>query len=124
MRNKDIARYCREVQALLPGGFQQKRSIVKGLRESIIQSMDGAEKIDYDAITQRFGSPTQVATSYVEEMEPQEVLHGLRIRRKIVAAFVVGMAMIVLIWIIAVVISGIDFANSINGHIEVYINEY
>ena len=122
MKNKDMERYCREVRALLPGGFRQKRKLMKGLRDSLSRYLEDAAESDYGAIVRRFGLPTQIAVSYMEEMEPQEVLRSMNIRRKIVGIIAAGVIVIVLLWGISILVSAIDFANSMGGHIEVIIN--
>lgn len=121
MNNKDMKRYYREVRSLLPGGFRRKRKLMKGLGDSLVRYLEDVEEADYSMIVRHFGTPAQIAVSYMEEMEPQEVLRELNVRKKIVSILVVSMTSIVLLWGVGVLISAVDFANSIGGHFEIYI---
>lgn len=121
MNNKDMKRYCREVKLLLPGGFRRKRKLMKGLRDSLVRYLEDVAEADYSVIVRHFGTPAQIAVSYMEEMEPQEVLRELNVRKKIVRILVISMTSIVLLWGVGVLISAVDFANSTGGYFDVYI---
>lgn len=54
---------------------------------------------DFAELSRRFGTPKQVASSCVENMDTEELLHNLRIRRRILG-IVAGTALIVLmLWV-------------------------
>lgn len=53
---------------------------------------------DYRAIVSRFGIPKQIASAYVDDMDTGELLHNLRIRRKIVRIVVVTALLVITAW--------------------------
>ena len=68
---------------------------------------------DYAAITQRFGTPQQIAASYIEEMSTPELTQQLRIKKRIIGATAL---VLVLIWAGFVLAVTIDSHKSINGY--------
>lgn len=123
MKNKDMEWYFREVRSLLPGGFRQKRKLIAELQRNLSHFLEEAPDADYDAIVLRFGRPEQIAASYVEEMEPQEVLRGLHGRKKIVSIVAAGVAAMALIWAIGVGICVVDSIIASGGYWVVYVDQ-
>lgn len=121
--NRDVARYCREVWVALPSGFRQKKKLIKEIRRNIRQYQEENSLIDYVAIVTRFGTPLQIAASYVEEMEPQDVLRGLDVKKTFIRIVAVCMAAIVLIWAIGVGICVVDSMAKSGGYWVVYVDE-
>lgn len=90
------ARYLRRVRRLLPEKGGEQRRLLAGLSRRLDGELPEA---GYDALTERFGPPEEVAASYVEGYTAQELLRAFRRRRRIsriVAAaalvFVLGIA--------------------------------
>lgn len=71
---------------------------------------------DYAAITQRFGTPQQIAASYIEEMSTPELTQQLRIKKRIVYIIGATALVLVLIWAGFVLAVTIDSHKSINGY--------
>ena len=119
--NRAQRHYCREVSRLLPCKGSTKRKLMAEIKGNISHYLDDYPDSDYDAIVLRFGTPRQIAASYVEEMEPQDVLHGLRIKKRIVGIIAAGIALVVLVWGIGVAICVVDSINASGGYFEVTI---
>lgn len=54
---------------------------------------------DYEHLVARFGSPEQIAATYVDEMESGELINSLRIKRKILCLVVGAVIMALIIWL-------------------------
>ena len=76
---------------------------------------------DYDALVARFGTPEQIAGAYVDEMEPAAVLDGFRLRRRIVSTVAIGMAAVVMIWMLAVGGALVNEVKHADGYYEVAV---
>lgn len=74
---------------------------------------------DYAAITQRFGTPQQIAASYIEEMDAQELTLQLRIRKTIVRIVAATALVLVLLWAGVVVTALIRHVKAMNGYLIV-----
>lgn len=100
--NKDARRYLREIRGWLPCTGRMKRNVMNEIRGTVQDFLDEDPNADYAAITARFGTPEQIAGTYVDEAETGKLLHDLRIRRKIVKIAIVAAASLLFIWLGAV----------------------
>lgn len=78
---------------------------------------------DYSEIAARFGSPQQIASSYVDEMETEELLWNLKIRKKIVRIVAIIAALVVVLWLGVVTFEYIYNTDVTNGYYEIAIAE-
>lgn len=78
---------------------------------------------DYSEITARFGTPQQIASSYVDEMETTDLIQELRVRKKIVGIVALIAVIIVALWINLVVVSYADHAKNTHGYAMVDVIE-
>ena len=74
---------------------------------------------DYAAITQRFGTPQQIAASCIEEMDAQELTLQLRIRKTIVRIVAVTALALVLMWAGAVLTALVRHIKDMDGYLIV-----
>ena len=63
----------------------------------------------------RFGEPAKIASSYVYEMESEELLEGLVIARKVVWTVTVIASIILTLWIGVVILSYAKHVEAVNG---------
>ena len=82
--NVHLLRYLWEVREELPGNRRQKKQILSRVESSVRDFVIENPHVDYATITQRFGTPQQIAASYIEEMSTPELTQQLRIRKTIV----------------------------------------
>ena len=73
---------------------------------------------DYERITARFGSPKQIAESYLEEMEGKDLARHLGVKRKIVQIVAVMALVMVLLWAGVVFSAKAELDANMNGHFE------
>lgn len=89
-QNWYIRRYVRAVSTFLPCSGKRKKPWLADLcaqAESYV-----AEGGDAAALEQRFGTPQQMAFSYVDEMPTADLLAELHIRRRLVAVTAITLA--------------------------------
>lgn len=70
---------------------------------------------DYRSLSVRFGEPAKIASSYVNEMESEELLEGLVIARKVVWTVTVIASIILTLWIGVVILSYAKHVEAVNG---------
>lgn len=85
-----IRRYVRAVSGFLPCSGKRKKPWLADLRAQAESYV--AEGGDAAALEQRFGTPQQMAFSYVDEMPTADLLAELHIRRRLVTVTVIALA--------------------------------
>lgn len=89
-QNWYIRRYVRAVSGFLPCSGKRKKPWLADLRAQAESYV--AEGGDAAALEQRFGTPQQMAFSYVDEMPTADLLAELHIRRRLVAVTTITLA--------------------------------
>ena len=89
-QNWYIRRYVRAVSTFLPCSGKRKKPWLADLRAQAESYV--AEGGDAAALEQRFGTPQQMAFSYVDEMPTADLLAELHIRRRLVAVAAITLA--------------------------------
>lgn len=83
--NRQLRRYYWQIRSWLPCGHKQKSRYIRELSESINTFLQQESNADFETVLARFGSPLQIASAYVDEMDTEKLLKRLQIRRRIVA---------------------------------------
>lgn len=89
-QNWYIRRYVRAVSTFLPCSGKRKKPWLADLRAQAESYV--AEGGDAAALEQRFGTPQQMAFTYVDEMPTADLLAELHIRRRLVAVTTITLA--------------------------------
>ena len=89
-QNWYIRRYVRAVSGFLPCSGKRKKPWLADLRAQAESYV--AEGGDAAALEQRFGTPQQMAFTYVDEMPTADLLAELHIRRRLVAVTAITLA--------------------------------
>lgn len=79
--------------------------------------------LTYEQLVSRFGDPKQVAYTYVNEMETDELVQEIKAGKKIVKIAAITVAVMILIWAVITVVSYNDHAVDANGYAIVEIIE-
>lgn len=117
--NVHLLRYLWEVREELPGTRRQKKQILSRVESSVRDFVIENPHVDYATITQRFGTPQQIAASYMEEMSTPELTQQLRIRKTIVRIVAATALVLVLLWAGVVVTALIRHVKAMNGYLIV-----
>lgn len=115
--NAQVRRYLREIRSWLPCSRRKKGQILKKIRDTVMDFLAENPSASYTEITDRFGSPQQIASSYVNEMGMGELLRDLRIRRKLVRIASITAVVVLVLWASVVTLAYIDYLDDTNGYI-------
>lgn len=115
-RSRAKRRYLREIRGWLPCSGKWKRGILEKIEQSMAQFLSENPEASYEALAERFGSPRQIAATYVDEMGTDELLRDLRVRRRVVGTVAAAALAVVILWAGVVMIALIDSHKNINGN--------
>lgn len=121
-QNWYIRRYVRAVSTFPPCSGKRKKPWLADLRAQAESYV--AEGGDAAALEQRFGTPQQMAFTYVDEMPTADLLAELHIRRRLVAVTAITLAAALAIYIAVLVWQAYLVYDRFNGWTETYIVEY
>ena len=121
-QNWYIRRYVRAVSTFLPCSGKRKKPWLADLRAQAESYV--AEGGDAAALEQRFGTPQQMAFSYVDEMPTADLLAELHIRRRLVAVTAITLAAALAVYIAVLVWQAYLVYDRFNGWTETYIVAY
>lgn len=74
---------------------------------------------DYRTLTARFGEPQQIAETCVAEMETDELLNALSIKKKVFTVVLITSAIIIVLWAGLVITSYFDHVKNANGYLVI-----
>lgn len=123
MSNKHLNKYCRSIRSWLPCSGKLKKQILEEIRSNVSAYLEEAPSADYNALVQRFGSPQQIAATYVDEISTAELLHSLRIRKRILTITAATLAAAFFVWTTFVAVTISDEIKSENGYITFEIED-
>lgn len=118
-RNAAVRQYLREIRSWLPCSCRLKRGILDRIKNTIADYLEENPNANYAEIKARFGTPQQIASTYVDEMGTGELLRDLRIRKKILRCVAVAAMLIVALWV-GVLTYLISYNTTVtNGYYEI-----
>lgn len=97
-----IRQYLRTVSSYLPCSHRVKKHILNEIEGNMNAYFEENPEANYNQIEVRFGSPQGIAAAYVDDMDTQELLRTLLIRKKVKTAIIGCLFSIVLLWAIGV----------------------
>ncbi len=115
LTNKAAKRYLRQVRAWIPVGGQMKRQILDMVQSNLQEYLEECPDAQWNDLVRRFGTPQQIASAQVEEMEAGELLQNLRIRRRVVTIAVCTALAVVLMWASMVSAAYLEFGRGIEN---------
>lgn len=118
---KELKSYYRQVATWLPCGGKLKKQLMANITTTIEGYRAEHPEADFSALQAHFGTPRQIAAAFVDEMETDELLNALKIRRKIMAIVTIIAITMVMLWASALTIALADELINANGYGEVVI---
>lgn len=115
--NAQVRRYLREIRNWLPCSRRLKSKIMEEIRVTVSSFLAENPTASYTELTARFGTPQQIASSFVDEMGTEELLRDLRIRRKLVCIASITAVVVLVLWASVVTLAYIDYLDDTNGYI-------
>lgn len=125
MGNRDSAlrRYYRTVYVYLPCSRKLKKKILYEIKGNITAYLEENPDADYSQIESHFGTPRSIAAAYVDDMNTEELIHALHIRKKIVTCIVSILLTSVLLWAIGLTYIMVDHSVNYPGTVCVEVGE-
>jgi len=78
----------------------------------------------YDSLVARFGAPAQIARACVENMDSEELLEELHVRRRIFLITLISAMTVIVLWLGVVSSAFIYNMTQTNGSSETYIEVF
>ena len=117
-RNPYVRRYLREIQKSMPCRGKRRKGILVQVEASVLEYAMENPDLDYGEIVARFGTPQQIAESYLDELEKPELARQLRINKSIVGIVSLLALTVVLLWTGVVISAKAEHDSWMNGHFE------
>ena len=117
----NILRYLWEIFKEIPCNWKQKKRILLQVKKTVWDYVSDHPDAAYEDILDRFGTPRQIVTAYVEDMEVPELVDKLRFSGKIVRITAITATVAVLLWLGVVSIALIRNKVSADGQIDVSV---
>lgn len=99
MGNKECLHYLEQVRSELKGADRRKKEVLQQIQTAVEDYAEEHPQCTHQELTQHFGTPEQIAESYVAEMDSHEVLHGLHVGKKIFFAILLAIVLGVTAWL-------------------------
>lgn len=125
MKNRDSAlrRYYRTVFNYLPCSRKLKNKILQEIKGNVTAYLEEHPQATISDIESHFGTPRSIAAAYVDDMNTEELIHALHIRKKVVTTIVSTLLTIVLLWAVGVTCTMVYHAVKYTGAVYVEVGK-
>lgn len=113
---KELKAYYRQIADCLPCSGKPKAQLMDRITATVDCYLQEHPEADFSAVQAHFGTPEQIASSFVDEMEGEDLLKALRLRKKVLRILLCCVAAVIAIWAIAVLTLWIIGLGSEFGH--------
>lgn len=93
------------------------------MKGSVLEYVSEKPNADYRTLVVRFGSPCEIAETYITQMDADELLSSIQIRQAIVRGFSFMITIVLILWFLFLTISYLDFHKDMRGYAVVEIIE-
>lgn len=98
VNNAGIRQFLREIRKNIPGGGKRKGQILRQVKASILEYLAEVPSASYGDLVTRFGTPAQIAETYLEELDVPDLRKQLTIRKRILLIVSLVAICIILLW--------------------------
>ncbi|MBQ6863605.1 MAG: hypothetical protein IJO14_05145 [Clostridia bacterium] len=99
--NKDIEKYLSQVKSYLHCKKADKTTILADISTAVFEFAEDSETVNIEDIYNRFGTPEEIAKAYLSDAEPNNIKKAINIRKVIIAAVAIALAMLAITFAIA-----------------------
>lgn len=103
--NSRLKKYYRSIKSWLPCSARQNQQILSKIQNNVAAFLEEKPETSFDEIQMRFGTPQQIAAACVDEMGMCELLHRLRLRKKVLATIRNAALCILAVLVLLVILS-------------------
>lgn len=120
--NPVLKRYIRSISRKLPSG-KMKEPIIAQIRECVVDYIQEHPEADFEMVQAHFGTPQEIAESYVNEQDTSTLLHKMSIKKKVLVIVAGVMAAVLLLWAAAVIWITVDSRQIDTGIVYVSVDK-
>lgn len=120
---RDDRRYLRQLRMALHGTGNRKCQVLEQMKDSVRDFAQENPTHSYLDLTNRFGSPQQIAGVVVDEMGTEEVLDAMKVRLRILRMVSITAVTALIIWASVVGMAYLKHRSIDNGYAVVEIVE-
>lgn len=120
--NAALRRYLRSVRDMLPCSGKQKRCILEKIQSNADSFLAEQPDADFSLLQTHFGTPEQIAASYVDDMDTPALLKAIHTRKRIFAVVTAAVLAILICWACAMTWAVIESNDHNNGYFTTTIN--
>ena len=96
--DRELRRYYRAIRSWLPCTRKLKKQIIGQIQSRVQDYLTQNPDTDISQLQAEFGAPQTIAAAYVENSDTEEILRGLRVRRRVVAIVMTAVMIVLLSW--------------------------
>lgn len=116
-QNKLLRRYYRRICSWLPCSRKIKKSIIQRIDNTIQDRLALNPSCKLSEIEHWFGTPQQIAATYIDEMDMQDLLRSLKIRKKVLRIILIAVTIMVSVYIAAITAAFINELDNASAQI-------
>ena len=116
-------RYIRSVSDMLSCSGNAKRMIISQIRNSVADYLLQNPDADFEMIQTHFGTPQEIAASYVDAQDASVLLNQISIKKKVLVIVAGEMATVLLVWGAFVVWATINVKAEDDGRVGIIIEK-
>ena len=91
---KQINKYIKDIKKELLYGTKESRQFLKELKQNVTDYAEENQNADMAEVTEQFGKPEDIAATFFEQYDKNEIKRKVNVRRVIIAAVVVVVLMV------------------------------
>ena len=114
MNKSELKKYYNEISTVLICERKQKKAFIKDLSANVDEYLAVCPEADIDKIKAEFGTPEEIASSFIANSDTIKIKKKLDIKKLILIAVVVALA----IYLAFIIISLIDVHTEAHGYME------
>ena len=96
--DRELRRYYRAIRSWLPCTRKMKKQIIGQIQSRVQDYLTQNPDTGITGLQAEFGTLQAIAAAYVENSDTEEILRGLRVRRRITAIVMTAVMIVLLSW--------------------------
>ena len=118
-----LKRYYCSISKALPGPRKMKKQIVTHIKDSVSEYLSQNPDANFEAVQNHFGTPEQIASSYVDTQDAPVLLRKMSVKKKVIAIVAGAVTVALLVWAGAMAWAIYDNQRAEPTYVEVTIGE-
>ena len=114
MNNKELKKYYNEIFSALICDRKQKKAFLNDFSANVDEYLTACPEADIDKIKAEFGTPEEIASSFIANSDTIKIKKKLDIKKLILIAVII----VLTIYIAFIIISLIDVHTEAHGYME------